>query len=167
MKSSDEIISIRKRAAWVAFGNLTLGLLAMLQSLREGSTAWALFIWLIALQGVAIGLLSGPAWSDHLLDRTPPHRRGTAAAGCAWSVLTFWGPIVAAFLFGLIMAKTLPDAARPQSSLDGSGGTCLFQAWVIAFNAFGCTWLIVWLDSQNAIRQAALKPSNETPGVGN
>ena len=149
MKSHTEIASIRKRAAWISCINLALGATAMLISLQECSTAWALFIWLIAFQGIAIGFLAGPGYSDHLLDRTPSHRRvGSPAVGCVWGLLTYWGPIIATFIFGLIMAKTLPDAARPKSSLDGNGGTALFQSWVIAFNAFGCTWLTVWLDSR-------------------
>ncbi|MGI9243211.1 MAG: hypothetical protein ACR2RV_20605, partial [Verrucomicrobiales bacterium] len=126
---------------------------------------WALFIWLIALHGIAVGILAGPGWSDHKLDRTPPYRRTGGTAGCAWGLLTYWGPIFAAFMFGLIMAKTLPDAARPQSSLDGNGGACLFQSWVMAFNAFGCTWLVVWLDSRKALNESALQPS-ETQDVG-
>lgn len=52
------------------------------------------------------------------------------------------------FIFGLIMAKTLPDAARPISSLEGNGAACLFQSWVVFFNAAGCTWLVVWLDAR-------------------
>ena len=165
MKTTTEIVAIRKRAGWIASGNLALGALAMLQSLSEGSTAWALFIWLIALQGIAIGFLAGPGWSDHQLDRTPPHRRTSATAEFAWGLLTYWGPILATFMFGLIMATTLPDATRPQSSLDGNGTASLFQSWVMAFNAFGCTWLTVWLDSRKALSESATKQS-ETQDVG-
>ena len=140
---------MKKRAATIAFANLSLGLWAMLLSLGEGSTAWALFIWLAALQGVGLGLLAGPGCSDHFLNRTPPHRRiENALVGFAWSVLSFWAPIFAMFIFGLIMAKTLPDAARPTSSLEGNGTACLFQSWVVLFNAVGCTWLVVWLDAR-------------------
>ena len=159
MKTTTEIVAVRKRAGWIASANLLLGVLAMLQSLSEGSTAWAMFIWLTALQGIAIGFLAGPGWSDHQLDRTPPHRRTSGAVGCAWGILTYWGPILATFMFGLIMAKTLPDAARPQSSLDGNGTACVFQAWVIAFNTFGCTWLTVWLDSRKALSESAPEKS--------
>jgi len=130
---------VRKRAATIAFANLSLGLWAMLLSLGEGSTAWALFIWIAALQGVGLGLLAGPGWSDHLLNRTPPHRRvKNALVGFAWSVLSFWVPIFAMFIFGLIMAKTLPDAARPTSSLEGTEpracfnhGSCFLTQWAV------------------------------------
>lgn len=126
MITRTKIARIRTRAAGIASINLSLGVLAMLQSLREGSTGWTLFIWLVALQGVAIGFLTGRGWSDHLLDRTPPHRRVSAATGFAWSLLTYWGPIFTTFIFGLIMAQTQPDAGRPRSSLEGDGGICLF-----------------------------------------
>ncbi|MSR04519.1 MAG: hypothetical protein EXS04_02845 [Phycisphaerales bacterium] len=63
------------------------------------------------------------------------------------------------------MAKTLPDATRPQSSLDGNVGASLFQSWVMAFNAFGYTWLTVWLDSRKALSESATKQS-ETQDVG-
>ena len=119
MKTASDIAVVRKRAGWIASGNLALGALAMLQSLSEGSTAWALFIWLTALQGIAIGFLAGSGWSDHQLDRAPAHRKTNGTVGCAWGLLTYWAPILATFMFSLIMAKTLPDAARPQSSLDG------------------------------------------------
>lgn len=156
MKSILEVTAIRKRAAWIAFGNLGLGACAMLLSLGEGSTGWALFVWLIAYMGVAIGLLAGPLYSDHLLDREPAHRRVTVPAGCAWSLLTYWGPIIASFVFGVIMARTLPDAARPSSSLDGNGGTALFQSCVTAFNAIGCTWLSVWLHARKAETESSI-----------
>lgn len=147
--SESEIGAVRKRAATFSIVNLSLGVWGMLLSLGEESTAWALFIWLAALQGVGLGLLAGPGWSDHQLDRTPPHRRaGNVFARFALGILSFWAPILALFVFGLIMAKTLPDAARPASSLGGNGGACLFQSWVTFFNAVGCIWLVVWLDAR-------------------
>lgn len=151
--SEAELVSVRKRAARFWTINLSLGMWAMLLSLGEGSTAWALYVWLAALQGIALGLLAGPGWSDHLLDRTPAHRRtGSTLSRLFLSVLSFWGPILALFVFGLVMAKTLPDAARPISSMKGSGGSCLFQSWVPFFNAAGCIWLVVWFDTRTVAR---------------
>ena len=145
--SQTELVAVRKRAARFSTFNLSLGIWAMLLSLGEGSTAWALYVWLIALQGVALGLLAGPGWSDHLLGRKPAHRQtGNALSRFALPIVSYWGPIIAMFVFGVIMAKPLPDAARPQSSVEGNGGACLFQSWVPFFNAAGCTWLVVWLD---------------------
>ena len=147
--SQSEIVAVRKRSAVVAIVNLSLGLCGMLLSLGEGSTGWALYIWLASLQGIALGLLAGPGWSDHLLGRTPPHRRaGNTLARFALGVISFWAPIFAMFIFGLIMAKTLQDAARPISSLEGNGAACLFQSWVTFFNAVGCCWLVVWFDAR-------------------
>lgn len=150
--SPTRLTAVRKRAIRFSAINLSLGVWAMLLSLGEGSTAWALYIWLVALQGVALGLLAGPGWSDHLLDREPTHRRSTGMLSrFALSIVSYWGPIIAMFMFGLIMAKTLPDAARPVSSLEGNSGSCLFQSWVPFFNAAGCTWLVVWFDTRKVV----------------
>lgn len=65
--SEAERDAVRKRAARFWTINLSLGIWAMLLSPGEGSTAWALYIWLAALQGVALGLLAGPGWSDTCL----------------------------------------------------------------------------------------------------
>jgi hypothetical protein len=147
--SQAEIVAVKKRAAVVSGINLLFGICGMLLSLGEGSTAWALFIWLAALQGIALGLLAGPGWSDRLLDRTPVHRRSrNPLLRFALSVLSFWAPIFAMFIFGAIMAKTLPDAARPISSIEGNGSACMFQTWVTFFNAVGCAWLVVWFDTK-------------------
>ena len=108
MKNVSEVSAINSRAGWFITTNGSLAILALFLSLREDSVGWALYVWLSGIQGAAIGLLAGFLWSDRLLDRGSPHRTGSSAAGFAWSLLTYWGPIVATCVFGLIMARTLP-----------------------------------------------------------
>ncbi|MCA9085418.1 MAG: hypothetical protein KDA81_15255 [Planctomycetaceae bacterium] len=160
MKTDKEVSAINSRAGWFITMNGSLTILALFQSLREDSVGWALYVWISAIQGAAIGLLAGALWSDRLLDRASPHREGGSLAGFAWSLLTYWGPIVATCIFGLILARTLPDAVRPKSSIAGNGGAALFQSLTIFFTAVSCTWLIVWIDSFKLMKRG--KPSHET-----
>lgn len=165
MTSPIGLKSIRQRAGWMISMNLSLGLLALGQSLREGSTGWALFVWLAGLQGIALGLLAGTGWSDRLLNRMPPHRRSVGMAGVCLSILTYWGPIAAMFVFGLILANTLPDAARPASVQGGNSGAAVFQSWVTFFFAVGCSWLVVWVDSHALASEAKSERQEALRGI--
>ena len=111
MKTKSELVGIRKRALVVASINLALGLSAMLFSLGEDSVGWTFFVWVAGLEGVAIGLLGGVGYSQVVLGTLPTDWKMQPLVGFVWSVLTFLGPIVATFTFGMMLYKTLPDAA--------------------------------------------------------
>ena len=69
-----------------------------------------------------------------------------AATGFLWGILTYWGPIFATFLFGMMLYTTLPDAALPKSKVEGgTNGAGFIQSLVTFFNANGCLWLMVLL----------------------
>ena len=143
------------------FGSLCLiaGVGGMLASLSEQSNVWATYVFLTGWIGISIGIMCGFGYSEFLHGRIPPHRQFSAASGCFLSLITFWGPCLAIFVASLIVAKTLPDATRPQSSLDGKNMNIMLQSAVMYFNALGCTWLIVWLDSRRTHGNDADKKS--------
>lgn len=150
MKTKAELAAIRRRAFGIAFFHLALGGGVMLFSLGEDSFGWTFFIWLAGLEGIAIGLLSGLAYSQVAVGTIPPKWKMTPLAGCFWSLLTFWAPIITTFMFGLMLYTTLPDAALPKSALDGSKGAGTMQSFVTFFNAVGCFWLMVMLVAKKA-----------------
>lgn len=145
MKSKNEIAKIRKKAIWVAAINLSLGAGAMLYSLGENSVGWTFFVWVAGLEGISIGLLGGVGYAQVAFETIPNDWKMHPVAGFFWGILTFWAPIIATFLFGLMLYTTLPDAARPTSSLDGNSGPGMMQCFVTFFNAVGCVWLMVLL----------------------
>ena len=164
MKTKSEIAAIRKRAVTFSSINLAFGLGAMLFSLGEESFGWTFFVWLAALQGIAIGLLAGVGYSQVLLETIPGKWKMDPLAGFFWAVLTYWAPIIVTFLFGMMLYTTLPDAALPRSKLEGdtnaAGG---MQSLVTFFNANGCVWLMVFLVSkkvEQAIDESASEPSD-------
>lgn len=152
MKSKSELTALRKRALAIASVNLALGFRAMLFSLGEKSVGWTLFVWFAGLEGISIGLLSGVGYSQVMLGIIPTDWKMPPLAGFFWSVLTFWAPIVGTFVFGLMLYTTLPDAARPASSLNGGNGAGLMQSFVTFFNAVGCVWLMVMLITRRVDR---------------
>src|SRR6056297_53899 len=145
MKTKAELAAIRKRGLGIASVNLALGGGMMLFSLGEESFGWTFFVWLAGLEGIAIGLLTGVIYSQVLLGTIPPKWKINPVAGCFLGILTFWAPIIATFMFGLMLYTTLPDAALPKSALNGSKGAGTMQSFVTFFNAVGCVWLMVML----------------------
>jgi hypothetical protein len=163
-KTGPELTKIRKTSGIFAL-NLVLGCLGVLLSLN----VWATYIFMTAWIGFVIGILAGPGWSDHLLGRTPPHRQSTRIQRTVGGIVVFWFPCLAVFVLSLVVAKTLPDATRPQSSLDGKGISILFQSAAMYFNAIGATWLCVWADvkklveSESESESESDQPTEGTP----
>lgn len=166
MKTKTELAEIRKRAMGIATINLVFGLGAMLYSLNEESVGWTFFVWVAGLEGISIGLLAGVGYSQVVLDTIPPKWKMGSVAGFFWAVLTFWAPIIATFLFGMMLYTTLPDAALPKSKLEGDGnGAGAIQSFVTFFNANGCVWLMVLMVTkkiERTIEEAEPEPSHGT-----
>lgn len=166
MKTKAEIVAIRKRALLIAASNLAFGLGAMLFSLQEQSVGWTFFVWVAGLQGISIGLLGGIGYSQVLLNTIPDDWKLTPAVGFMWSIITYWAPVIATFLFGMMLYTTLPDAALPRSKIEGDSNAAGFmQSLVTFFNANGCVWLMVMLVSRK-IERAIDDSSTATPFNG-
>lgn len=139
LAGAKKMSGILKHLAWP-------GVIGVILSFFENSPVWTFFIVLTTWLGVVIGLTGGPGLADHLLNKTPAHRRVSQRKWTMLSVGTFWIPTLATGMLGMVLTGGLREDLQPYSHVNDSVRNYLLlivQSYSMYFVAAGVSWWVV------------------------